>query len=96
MPRHGRVYYTQSVTLYVVLALENMALSSDTILLFFIRKFVAFCDFRGIDTSAQRVYKELRPPASQPAKKLAKPACSLRESMPGLYAADAAALDVIS
>lgn len=30
----GRVYYTQSVTLYVVLALENMVLSSDTILLF--------------------------------------------------------------
>lgn len=93
MPRHGRVYYTQSVTLYAVLALENMARIRY---FFFIRKFVAFCDFRGIDTSAQRVYKELRPPASQPAKKSTKPACSLRESMPGLYAADAAALDVIS
>lgn len=34
-----------------------------TVIRFFIRKFVAFCDFRGKDTSMKRVYKELRPPA---------------------------------
>lgn len=73
------MYYTQSVTLYVVLALENMALSLDTILLFFVRKFVAFCDFRGIDTSAQRVYKELRPPVSQPASQEASQASLFSE-----------------